>query len=116
GRSTLYLWILLWRPSSCAASERLTKSVAAVRSTGLRLLHFSYPEDVRGYQPCRYRRYHYRIVMISKGIFLRGFCLRQVERGQLYYYNIATGVVAFKHDETGIQGCYQMDRKDQISA
>jgi hypothetical protein len=27
------------------------KSVAAARSTGLRLLHFSNPEGFRGYQP-----------------------------------------------------------------
>ena len=30
------------------------KSAAAVRSTGLRLLHFSNPEGFRDYQPCRY--------------------------------------------------------------
>ncbi|HET6888436.1 MAG TPA: hypothetical protein VFH87_10975, partial [Candidatus Udaeobacter sp.] len=55
------------------------ESVAAVRSTGLRLLHFSNPEGFRGYQPCRYLRYNYRIVMISKINFLRGFCYTSLD-------------------------------------
>jgi hypothetical protein len=66
------------------------KRAAAVRSTGLRLLHFSNPEGFRGYQPCRYLRYHYRIVMTGK-IFFARILLRQLGRHQLYYYNIVTG-------------------------
>jgi hypothetical protein len=46
------------------------KSAAAVRSTGLRLLHFSNPEGFRGYQPCRYLRYNYKSVMMSQDNFL----------------------------------------------
>ena len=90
------------RVRSAQRSLQVVQSVAAVRSTGLRLLHFSNPEGFRGYQPCRYLRYNYRIVMISKINFLRGFCLRQLRRRQLYYYNIVTGTVAFKPGQTGI--------------
>ena len=55
------------------------KRAAAVRSTGLRLLHFSNPEGFRGYQPCRYLRYHYRIVMTGKIFFLREFCYASLD-------------------------------------
>ena len=42
------------------------KSVAAVRSTGLRLLHFSNPELLSGLSALQVSPYHYRIVMIGK--------------------------------------------------
>ena len=40
--------------------------------------------------------------MISKINFSREFCLRQLRRRQLYYYNVVTGTVAFKPGQTGI--------------
>jgi len=40
--------------------------------------------------------------MIFKLNFSSQFCLHQLGRRQLYYYNIVTGALTFKPDETGI--------------
>jgi len=47
-------------------------------------------------------RYHYRIVMIGKINFFVRILLRQLGQRPLYYYNIVTGMVAFKPGQTGI--------------
>ena len=87
-------------------SSQVAPSAAAVRSTGLRLLHFSNPEGIRGYQPAG--------IGLSlqncnhwQDKFFAWILLRQPGRRQLYYYNIVIGVIAFKPNEPGSRKLYE---------
>jgi len=55
---------------SAQASSQVAQSVAAVRSTGLRLLHFSNPECFGAISPAGISANNYEIVMISQDNFL----------------------------------------------
>jgi len=65
-----------WLPA-IASQNGFIKSVAAVRSTGLRLLHFSAPKDIGAVGPAGIPSYYYKIVMIIKLNLSVGFGLGQ---------------------------------------